>query len=129
MDPSNPTIFLSHSPGTLLQTIFTSFIPLGRKEKPSFGISHLPLSNMLTYLHLFLSYFCFFSSKSNLFFCALEPILCHLLRTLILTIIVPPADVSPQCPHCGIDIQPGLWRHSSVCSMSMLIVQYISVIL
>lgn len=118
MDPSNPTIFLSHSPGNLPQTIFTSFKPftptLGRKEKPSFGISHLPLFNMLTYLHLFLSCFCCFSSKNNLFFCALEPILCHLLRTLILTIIITPANVSPQCPHCFIDFQPGSWRHSRV---------------
>lgn len=92
--------FFSHSPGNLPQTFFTSFFPftptLGGKEKPSFGIAHLPLSNMLTYLRLFLSCFCFFSSKNNLCFHALEPILCHLLRTLTLTILLIPKMSHPN---------------------------------
>ena len=47
---------------------------------------HLPLFTMPTCIHLFLSYFCFFWPQNDLFFYALEPILCHFLRTLILTI-------------------------------------------
>ena len=47
---------------------------------------HLPLFTMSTYMHLFLSYFCFFWPQNHLFFYALSPILCHFLRTLILTI-------------------------------------------
>ena len=47
---------------------------------------HLPLFTMSTYIHLFLSYFCFFWPQNDLFFYALSPILCHFLRTLILTV-------------------------------------------
>ena len=56
---------------------------------------HLPLFTMSTYIHLFLSYFCFFWPQNDLFFYALSPILCHFLRTLILTVCCSAAQLCP----------------------------------
>ena len=62
--------------------------------KPSDGMPHLPLFTMSTYIHLFLSYFCFFWPQNDLFFYALSPILCHFLRTLTNSLLFSSSVVS-----------------------------------
>ena len=100
--------FLSHSPGNLLWAVFTSFEPftptLWEKEKPSVGMPHLPLSIMSTYLHLFLSYFCFFWPQNIP--SSLEPILCHFLRT--------PTHNNPFLLHRGFSV------HSAALTFSLV---------